>query len=248
MKADAQANDMQTRRGIFITFEGGEGSGKSTHIAFLAHALRLQKRDVVCTFDPGGTPMAQKIRNVLLDPADEAITPDCELLMFEAARAQLVDSKIRPALERGAIVLCDRFCDSTIAYQVYGRGLDEDFVDRANRFACKGIVPDRTVLMDTMQSEETGLTRAAHDVGPDRMESAGLDFHARVNTAFRRLAHDDPARIRTVSSMKSKPETARSVFVAVADVLGWNPSRLPFDEEFFNQAATFKGKNRQSKD
>jgi len=236
----------QDTRGIFITFEGGEGAGKSTHIAFLAHALRLQNREVVCTFDPGGTPMAQKIRRVLLDPVDEDITPDCELFMFEAARAQLVDSLIKPALSRGAIVLCDRFCDSTIAYQAFGRGLDRDFVERANAFACKGIVPDRTILMDTMQSEEEGLFRATHDLGADRMENAGLEFHARVNNAFRQLAQENRDRIRIVSSKGDKPHTAHAVFTALADLFGWDPFNLPFDEDFFAQAATFKGKVRHS--
>lgn len=234
------------KRGIFITFEGGEGAGKSTHISFLAHALRLQHFDVVSTFDPGGTPMAHKIRSVLLDPDDEAITSTCELFMFEAARAQLVHTCIKPALDKGKIVLCDRFCDSTMAYQVYGRGLDKDFVEHANAFASDGIVPDRTIVMDTMEPERIGLYRATHDSGPDRMEQAGLDFHARVNHAFRMFAQRDTKRFRVVSSKGSKQETAHEVFCAVSDLFGWDPYNLPFDDDFFAQAELVKGKHGAS--
>ena len=129
----AQATD--ALRGIFITFEGGEGAGKTTHIRFLSETLRAHGREVLCLREPGGTEVGEQLRAVVLDPANGGMSDEAELLIYEAARAQLMAQVIAPALARGAVVLCDRFTDSTVAYQAYGRGLPRMFVDRVNEFA-----------------------------------------------------------------------------------------------------------------
>lgn len=226
-QAKPQAN------GVFITFEGGDGAGKTTHINFLAEALREQGREVVCLREPGGTHIGEELREVVLDPGHAAMAPETELFIYEAARAQIVLEVIKPALERGAVVLCDRFYDSTIAYQAYGRGLSREFVRRANEFACQDVRPDRTVLLETDAPTAIGLERATHHGDADRMELAGLDFHTRVNQAFRDIAEAEPERVRTVVSASTKSDTARGVFAAVADIFGWDPRNLPFDEAFF---------------
>lgn len=225
--------DEQRRPGVFVTFEGGEGAGKTTHINFLADAVRQQGREVICVREPGGTAIGEALRSIVLDDAHASMSHETELLIYEAARSQLVREVIAPALERGSVVFCDRFCDSTIAYQGHGRGLPLDFLMRVNEFACQGVRPDRTVLMKTSGTASVGLRRATHHTGGDRMEHAGLDFHARVNQAFDEVAASDPERVRVVVSAKRKRDTARSVFAAVADVLGWDPDDLPYDEEFF---------------
>lgn len=132
--------------GIFITFEGGEGAGKSTHIRFLAEALEEHGREVLCLREPGGTAVGEQLRSIVLDPENAALSDEAELLIYEAARAQIVSEVIAPALARGAVVLCDRFYDSTIAYQVFGRGLDRSFVEAANEFACQGVHPDLSLI------------------------------------------------------------------------------------------------------
>ena len=226
--------------GIFITFEGGEGAGKTTHLNFLAKALREQGRDVVCLREPGGTSIGEDLRAVVLDAANTALCDETELLIYEAARAQLVREVIAPALERGQVVLCDRFCDSTVAYQAYGRGLSRAFVKTANEFACQGVWPNRTILLtagDADESVETGLLRATKHGTADRLEQAGLAFHANVNRGFLEIAEENPERIRVVSSLTPKPETARSIFSAVADVFGWDDLDTSFPAEFFEQVA-----------
>ena len=169
--------------GVFVTFEGGDGVGKSTHIRYVADELRRAGREVVCLREPGGTGIGESLRAMVLDPENGEISSEAELLMYEAARAQLVCEVIRPALERGAVVLCDRFADSTIAYQAYGRGLPLDFVRRANAFATGGIVPDRTILL-VLGNTRKSLARATGAGAGDRMEQAGEVFHSRVNDSF----------------------------------------------------------------
>ncbi len=129
------SNKAGQRRGVFVSFEGGEGAGKTTHIRFLAETLEARGFEVVRLREPGGTAIGDKLRSIVLDPGNAAMCDACELLVYEAARAQIVEEVIKPALDRGAVVLCDRFFDSTTAYQAYGRGLDADFVRRANQFA-----------------------------------------------------------------------------------------------------------------
>lgn len=204
--------------GVFVTFEGGDGVGKSTHIRFVADELRRAGREVVCLREPGGTGIGESLRAMVLDPENGEISSEAELLMYEAARAQLVCEVIRPALERGAVVLCDRFADSTIAYQAYGRGLSLDFVRRANTFATGGIVPDRTILL-VLGNTRKSLARATGAGAGDRMEQAGEVFHSRVNRAFLKLAKRDPKRIRIVRSSSSRKATAAAVAAELADIL-----------------------------
>lgn len=220
--------------GIFITFEGGEGAGKTTHITFLASCLREEGREVLCLREPGGTPIGEMLRSVVLDPANTDMTDQTELLIYEAARAQVVKQVIIPALARGAVVLLDRFYDSTVAYQAAGRGLPESFVRQANGFACQGVHPCRTILLTAEASAEVGLERATHHGDADRLERAGADFHARVNSAFMRIAADNPARIRVVSSAGAKDETARAIFKELADVFGWDPDARVWAPGFFD--------------
>ncbi|HIW76934.1 dTMP kinase [Gordonibacter sp.] len=226
--------DTNTSEGVFITFEGGEGAGKTTHIRFLAEKLRARGREVVCLREPGGTDIGEKLRAIVLDPANKVMADETELLVYEAARAQIVAEVIRPALARGAVVLCDRFADSTIAYQVCGRGLPRAFVEQANAFACQGITPDRTILLVTGGSARKGLARATHRLGADRLEQAGEEFHTRVNEAFLELAEAHPERIRVVRSAEQKAKTAERVFRELADLFPWMNDVVD-DPAFFQQ-------------
>ena len=207
-------------RGIFITFEGGEGAGKTTHIRFLSEKLCERGREVVRLREPGGTAVGEELRAVVLDPKNDNLSDEAELLIYEAARAQIVAEVIRPALERGAVVLCDRFADSTIAYQVHGRGLDAAFVEQVNAFACQGISPDRTILLTTGGSARTGLSRATHR-GADRVERAGEEFHTRVNEGFLVIARAHADRVRVVQSAARKSRTSELVFRELADLFPW---------------------------
>ena len=217
--------------GVFISFEGGDGAGKSTHLHVVAEALRSCGEEVVCLREPGGTIIGEQLRQTVLDPGNYVMSDECELLVYEAARAQLVCQVIAPALGRGAVVLCDRFADSTVAYQACGRGLDRSFIDRANAFACQGIWPDRTILMLTGGDAEVGLERATHDKHADRLEMAGLEFHERVNRGYLELAAAEPARVRVVVSDEPKPCTAAKVFAELADLFPWMAG--PFPEGYF---------------
>lgn len=236
--ANAQENNVGP--GIFITFEGGEGAGKTTHITFLANRLREMGWEVLCLREPGGTAIGEKLRSIVLDPENGAMSDETELLIYEAARAQIVKEVIIPALARGAVVLLDRFYDSTVAYQAHGRGLPESFVRQANSFACQGMHPCRTILLTSESSAEEGLYRATHHGEADRLEQAGADFHARVNSAFMRLASENPARIRVVSSAGPKDETARAIFRELADVFGWKEDSPVWQPGFFEPILTRK--------
>lgn len=223
------------RKGVFITFEGGDGAGKSTHLFFVAEALRLHGQKVVCLREPGGTIIGEQLRNTVLDPGNYVMSDECELLIYEAARAQLVSQVIRPALEVGSVVLCDRFADSTVAYQSFGRGIDRVFIDRANRFSCQDVWPDRTILMLTGGDAELGLERATHDKHADRLEMAGTDFHERVNAGYLSLAAEDPERIRMVISDEGKAATARKVFLELADLFPWMGELAQGGDEYFDE-------------
>jgi len=181
----------------FVTFEGVEGCGKSTQLALAAERLRRAGRDVLTTREPGGTPIAEKIRGVLLDAAHTALEPMAEWLLIEAGRSQHVREVLRPALARGAFVLCDRFADSTEAYQVGGRGLDAELVAALDARVRGGLAPDLTLLFDLDPSE--GLARARRrDAGAGRFEAADLAFHQRVRAAFLAIARREPARVTVV--------------------------------------------------
>ena len=206
-------------RGRFITFEGGEGCGKSTQVKRLAAALEAKGVKVLLTREPGGTRLAEMIRTLLKDEAEDPPVDRAELLLFLAARAQLVRSVIRPALDAGTWVLSDRFSDSTIAYQGYGRGLPVDFVKAANDFACEGLAPDLTLLLDVEPSVAAQRMRgreAATNTSADRIERAGDEFHARLRRGFLELAAANPSRIVTIDASGTPDEVARAVLSACA--------------------------------
>lgn len=200
--------------GRLIAFEGVEGSGKSTQLELLRRLLEGRGRDVVVTREPGGTPAGERVRALLLDPAVE-LHPRAEALLFAAARAELVEAVIRPALERGAVVLCDRYLDSSLAYQGEARGLGRDPVSQVNRFATGGLLPDLVVLLDL--DPAAGLARRARD--PDRIEAQDLGFHRRVRDAFRDLAAAEPGRFAVVDAAAPVTEVADRVQAAVFGVL-----------------------------
>ena len=218
-------------RGVFITFEGGDGAGKSTHIRFLAKTLQERGYEVLSLREPGGTAIGERLRDLVLDKHNMEMAPRTELFIYEAARAQIVSQVIRPALERGAVVLCDRFYDSTVAYQGYGRGLDAAFIAAANAFACDGIAPDRTLLMVAPSAAE-GLARAATVEPADRLEAAGVDFHSRVRRGFELLAEAEPERIATVVSQELPSQTARLIFAELQDLFPWM-EECAADDAFF---------------
>lgn len=181
---------------MFITFEGPDGSGKSTQIPLLADALRAEGRVVFTTREPGGTPIGDQIRAVLHDLKNAEMHPHTEILLYAASRAQLVAQEIRPRLARGEIVICDRYADSTLAYQGYGRGLDLDMLRKILAFATGGLKPDLTIYLDVPAEE--GLARreqASHEGAEwNRLDAEGLAFHRRVREGYEALIAEDPAR------------------------------------------------------
>lgn len=206
-----------TRTGTFITLEGIDGCGKSTQAALLAEKIEAAGREVVRLREPGGTRISEKVREILLDPENAEMADECELLLYEASRAQLVRQVVVPALERGAVVLCDRFYDSTFAYQAGGRSLDDALVERCNELGCCGVHPDRTVVLDL--DVERALARATAD-GTDRLEAEGVAFQQRVRDAYLRLAEAEPARVRLVDADGGVDEVAERIFSALADLIG----------------------------
>jgi dTMP kinase len=187
--------------GLFITLEGPEGAGKSTNREYLAQRLRDHGLDVVLTREPGGTPLAESIRELLLAPADEPMNSDAELLLVFAARAQHLAQVIRPALERGAVVLCDRFTDATYAYQGGGRGLSTQRIEQLESFVQGEMRPDLTLVFDL--PVEVGLSRAAARGRLDRFEQEGLGFFEAVRNTYLRRAGQDRQRYRIVDAAQS---------------------------------------------
>ncbi len=234
MSASPQTDASHAERGTLITFEGDDGVGKTTHINFLADALEAHGAEVISLREPGGTVVGEELRDLVLDPSHENMVPEAELLIYEAARAQIVAEVIEPALERGAVVLCDRFADSSVAYQAYGRGLDREFVDAANAFATRGIVPDRTFLM-TCGEVRDGLAHIIEEEDPDRLELAGTDFHDRVRAGFEVLAVEQPDRIVRIDASGERSETAATIFASLTDLFPWMGDALVYDEAFFVQ-------------
>ncbi len=198
----------------FISLEGGEGAGKTSAIAAIRDLLQARGHEVVLTREPGGTPLAERIRDLLLGRHEEPLAAEAELLLMFAARAQHVREVIRPALQRGAYVVSDRFTDSSYAYQVAGRGIDPAFVAELERRVV-GIRPGLTVLMDV--DVRVGRARAkGRDLWPDRIESEQDDFFERVREGFRRRAAAEPERFRVVDAGQSPADVATAVTAAVA--------------------------------
>jgi len=185
---------------LFVTFEGGEGAGKSTQIALTYDWLLSLGYEVITTREPGGTELGKGIRQLLLQSGDAV--DRAELLLFAADRSQHVETKIRPRLEQGFIVLCDRYSDSTIAYQHYGRGLDLDLISSLNSIATQGLKPDLTLWLDL--DVNIGLDRAKQSSGkPDRMERLSIEFHQRVAQGFRELAEKEIDRIVRINASEN---------------------------------------------
>ncbi|MDE2817467.1 MAG: dTMP kinase [Chloroflexota bacterium] len=211
-----------TRQGTFITLEGVEGSGKTTQVERLADRLRYAGRTVVTTREPGGTPISDRIRAVVLDQRNNEIHPHTEALLMCAARAQLVHEVIRPALDAGQVVLCDRYSDSTFAYQGYARGQDLATLRAINQFATSGLVPHLTILLDL--PAEVGLQRrfrAARNAEEptNRMDLFDTAFHQQVAEGYHALAQADPDRWRLVDAQGSVDDVAAAVWETVAAFL-----------------------------
>ncbi|MGA1774425.1 MAG: dTMP kinase [Nitriliruptoraceae bacterium] len=205
-------------RGMMVAFEGGDGSGKSTQIALLRDHLEALGLRVVVTREPGGTAIGERIRELLLDPGSAAMTDRAEALLYAAARAQHVEEVIAPALADGAVVLCDRFIDSSVAYQGAGRGLGEPRVEALNLWATAGVLADLVVLLDLDAGE--GLRRAVADTGPDRLEAAGDRFHADVRAAYRRRAAAEPHRWLLLDAAQPVADLHARIRADVTVVLG----------------------------
>ena len=203
----------------FITFEGIEGCGKSTQLQMLAQLLTGQGRSVTVTREPGGCPIADQVRSILLDADNHAMTPLAELLLYAAARAQHMAEVVMPALQAGRIVLCDRFTDATAAYQGYGRQLDMTVIRQLNQLATTGVGPELTILLDC--PVEIGLERAMARINnscgarEERFELEALSFHRRVRDGYLTLAAREPERFVIIDSTTSVPQTAADIAAAV---------------------------------
>ncbi len=194
-------------KGKFITFEGSEGSGKSTQSRLLYQYLKNKGYKVVYLREPGGTKISEKIRDILLDPENNSLLPVCETLLYMAARAQLTNELIGPALAKGKIVICDRFLDSTVAYQGYGLGIDIDAIKCIGDFATAGIRPDLTIFLDL--PVRAGLK---HRHGAkDRIEKRSLGYHSRVRKGYLTMSNQEPRRIKVVKIQKDKNITQSNI-------------------------------------
>jgi len=201
--------------GLFLSFEGIDGSGKTTQVSLLAAALRERGREVVSLREPGGTGLGERIRSLLLDKSDDAPVPQAELLLFAAARAQIVRTQILPALERGAVVVLDRFVDATYAYQGFGRGLPLDQILALETIAA-GILPARTWFLD-LEPAEAARRRQTRGEAADRMESETDRFRAKVREGYLERARLDPTRMKVLDASRSREEIAAAI---LEDALG----------------------------
>jgi len=197
---------------MFITFEGIEGSGKSTQAKLLVEYLRGKGLNVILTREPGGVELSEKIRSILIETGLD-ISPRAELLLFLASRAQHTDGLIRPSLQKGHIVVCDRYIDASVAYQGYGRGLSIEMIKRLNDWATGGIRPNLTVLLDL--SPEEGLKRVRTSKKMDRIEGENLEFHRRVREGYLEIARSDPDRFLVLDATRSMEEIQRFIREAV---------------------------------
>jgi dTMP kinase len=204
--------------GLFITFEGGEGCGKSTHSRLLLNKLREQNVPAVLTHEPGGTALGNELRNLLKRRRGSPISPQAELFLLAASRAQLVADVIRPALEAGRVVICDRFAHSTMAYQGYGRGLDFTAIKMVNNMATRHLSPDLIILVDI--SPEQGLARKRSL--KDRFELEDLSFHRRVREGYIKMAAAEPDRWLVIDASQPKAQVAQIIWDSVSRLLPSN--------------------------
>lgn len=208
-------------RGRFISIEGGEGCGKSTQCRRLAAALARRGLEVAVVREPGGTPLAEEIRRLLKDKRDEAPCDRAELMLFLAARAQLVEKTIGPALASGKWVVSDRFADSTLAYQGAGRRMNAAFIDTANDFACAGLNPDLTIVLD-LPLETARKRLGLRNETADRIELAGEDFHARVRASFLDIARKNPSRVAVLDASQDADTVEEQILRTIDERLEGN--------------------------
>jgi dTMP kinase len=205
--------------GLFISFEGGEGVGKSTQVRRLAARLQAAGREVVVTREPGGSPGAEAIRNLVLNGSADRWSPVTETLLMYASRRDHIERTLRPALERGAVVLCDRYADSTRAYQGAAGGADPDLISALETFILEDVRPVRTLVFDL--DPEAGLARALGRPDAEaRFESKGLDFHRRLRAGFLAIARDEPARCRVIDAAGDPDQVEARILDALADLPG----------------------------
>jgi dTMP kinase len=202
---------------LFITLEGGEGCGKSLQSRVLYRKLTQLAIPAILIHEPGGTPLGERVRSLLKQACEIPMSPLTELLLFNASRSQLVAEVIQPALKEGKVILCDRFADSTIAYQSYGRGLDLDTVKEVNHIACQGLKPDLTFLLDVVP--ELGLSRKMKGAN-DRFEKETLAFHQKVRVGFLKIASEDPQRWVVIDSALSRTKISGLIWERVSRILG----------------------------
>ncbi|MFC1501411.1 dTMP kinase [Elusimicrobiota bacterium] len=201
------------RKGLFITFEGIDGCGKSTQSSLFCEYLEREKVPYVYTREPGGTKISESIRGILLDPKN-SISPLTELMLYEAGRIEHMVKIIKPALNNGKVVVCDRFTDATVAYQGYGRKIDLKIIEKLNSIATNNISPDLTILLDI--SEKEGLARAKHTKkSNDRMEQEQLSFYKMVRKGYLHLAKKNPKRIISILTTKTVEETQGKIINAL---------------------------------
>lgn len=199
-------------KGLFLTFEGGEGAGKTTQIARLAKAFEATGRRVIVTREPGGSNIANRIRSLILDPKMEGLVPLAELFLYEASRAQHVSDVVRPALAQGHVVICDRYVDSSVVYQGVARGLDGALVKRLNDMATGGLYPDITLFLDL--DPRIGLARVGTRGILDRMEKEALSFHQKVRAGFKALAQKERRRFRVIDASQSRDAIHAEILAA----------------------------------
>ncbi|GAA1761893.1 dTMP kinase [Kocuria aegyptia] len=207
----AESSPAPSGRGLFVVFEGGDGAGKSTQVGRLVDALRAEGHDTLRTREPGGTPLGEKVRELVLDPAHEPVDARAEALLFAAARAAHVAQLIRPALEAGRTVVCDRFADSSAAYQGAGRGLGLDRVAELNAWATAGLVPDLTVLLDVPAGTGRARREARDGTAGDRLETEPDTFHDANREAFLELAGRAPERYLVLDATRPAGELTAAV-------------------------------------
>ncbi len=204
------------KKGLFITFEGTDGSGKTTQIKLLEAYMMKKGYEVVLSREPGGTRVSEIIRDIILDPRNKEIVPLTEMIMYAASRAQHVAEIIEPAIESGKIVICDRYVDSSYAYQGAGRGVDLKSVADVNRIAVHGTVPDITFFLDI--DPEISIKRRINSTGADRIEQEKLDFHRRVYDGYKKLSILYPDRIKTIDATKSIDEISLQINCFIDDL------------------------------
>lgn len=197
------------QKGLFITFEGTDGSGKTTQIKLIEEYMKKMGYEVVLTREPGGTKVSELIRDLILSPENTEIVPLTETILYAASRAQHVEQVIKPAIEAGKIVICDRFVDSSYAYQGGGRGVDLKLIADINRIAIEGVIPDITFFLDI--EPDIAIKRRINATGADRIEQENIDFHRRVHSGYRKMALLYPERIKTIAANRTIQEISSEI-------------------------------------